>query len=137
MVTGKIGRNIEKIIESVSSWFLNIYKIQTIFNTLDTIPKLYYENGKKLENFRGNIKLENISFSYPQKPTIKVLKNLSLEIKEQSVVALTGGSGSGKTTLVEIIQRIYDIDEGRITVDGVDVKEIDIKWMHQHVGIVT
>ncbi len=74
--------------------------------------------------------MENISFSYPQKPTIKVIKNLSLEIKEQSVVALTGESGSGKTTLIEIIQRIYDIDEGLITVDGVDIKGIDIKWMH-------
>lgn len=81
------------------------------------------------------IKLENISFTYPgnDKPT---LKNINLEIKPYQKIALVGYNGAGKTTLTNLILRLYDVTEGRITVDGTDIREWDIPSYHENYAAV-
>ncbi len=81
------------------------------------------------------IKLENVSFTYPNndKPT---LKNINLEIKPYQKIALVGYNGAGKTTLTNLLLRLYDVTEGRITVDGTDIKEWDIPSYHKNYAAV-
>ena len=72
------------------------------------------------------IKFENVTFTYPSRPGRPVLKGFDLTIEPGQSVALVGPSGCGKSTVVQLLSRFYDVDEGRITVDGVDVREMDV-----------
>lgn len=72
--------------------------------------------------FEGNIRFRNVSFSYPSRKEVKVLENVSFEIKSGETVAIVGASGSGKSSLVGLIERFYEVDEGCIELDGVDLR---------------
>jgi len=110
---------------------------QAIFRLIDAKPKVDVDaGGKKNEKVKGSISLKNIQFSYPNRPNIKIFNNLSLDIEPGKVVALVGESGGGKSTVVSMLERFYDPDEGQVVVDGVDLREFDLKWWRQQVGLV-
>lgn len=88
----------------------------------------------KMKSFEREIIFENVSFAYEDK---LVLKNINLKIKKGEKIAIVGPTGSGKTTLVNLIPRFYDPIEGKILIDGIDVKEMDIKSLRMHIGMVT
>ncbi|CAL8095688.1 unnamed protein product [Calicophoron daubneyi] len=92
--------------------------------------------GKVLDHFEGNITLENVTFAYPTRPDITVLKNFNLHLKSGQTVALVGPSGSGKSTIVHLLQRFYDPMEGQINFEGVDIKELDLKTLRNQIGVV-
>ncbi len=95
------------------------------------------ENPIELTDAKGDIEFENVSFSYPTGDTGKgVLKNLSLKIPSGKTIALVGPSGGGKTTLCNLIPRFYEIDEGKITLDGKDITTLSRKSLRQNIGIV-
>ncbi len=89
------------------------------------------------EKIVGNITFKNVNFSYPTRPNVQVLKDFNLEIKPGQAVALVGASGSGKSTIVGLLERFYEADSGEIFLDGVEIKEIDPRWLHRNIGIVT
>lgn len=91
-------------------------------------------NGNRIENFRKQLKLENISFSYEQEP---VLRNFDLTVPKGKTVALVGQSGSGKSTLANLVTRFYDVDSGRITLDGTDIRMVTKTSLRQLMGLVT
>ncbi len=70
--------------------------------------------GKIPEKFVGHIEFKNVSFFYPQRPDVQILKNFSMEIMPGETVAVVGPSGSGKSTVVQLIQRMYDPTEGQV-----------------------
>lgn len=82
----------------------------------------------------GKIKFENVSFSYVENE--KVLKNFNLEIEPGQKIALVGATGSGKTTIVNLLMRFYEIDEGRITIGGIDIRDIDKSSLRRNLAIV-
>lgn len=82
---------------------------------------------------RGEVEFCGVSFAYADKP---VLKDFSMRVEAGKTVALVGPSGGGKTTVCHLIPRFYDIDEGKITVDGVDIKNIDLHSLRKNIGIV-
>ena len=82
----------------------------------------------------GVIAFENVSFSYV--PGERVLKNISFRVEPGQRVALVGATGSGKTTIVNLLLRFYDVDEGRITIDGVDIREMDLAKLRELFGLV-
>jgi ATP-binding cassette subfamily B protein len=82
----------------------------------------------------GEVAFQDVTFSYVSGPT--VLQNLDLRLRAGEAVALVGATGSGKTTIARLIPRFYDIDDGRITIDGVDVRDVDVSDLRQNVGIV-
>jgi ATP-binding cassette subfamily B protein len=82
----------------------------------------------------GAIAFENVSFSYV--PGERVLKNISFRVEPGQRVALVGATGSGKTTIVNLLLRFYDVDEGRITIDGVDIREMDLATLRELFGLV-
>ncbi len=97
----------------------------------DVLPS---PNPVRMENIEGEIALENVTFSYePNKP---VLKNINLHIKKGEMIGLVGHSGAGKSTITNIITRLYDVEEGRITIDGVNIKDIHPDDLHRRIGMV-
>jgi subfamily B ATP-binding cassette protein MsbA len=106
-----------------------------VFELLDTTADIRDADGAvPLRGISHAIKFEDASFKYEDE---MVLKDINLEVKAGEVVALVGVSGAGKTTLVNLIPRFYDIGEGRITIDGTDIRTLTIKSLREHIGIVT
>lgn len=96
--------------------------------------KVQVEGNKTLEGkIRGKIDFNNVTFKYDQK---EVIKDLSLTIEPKNVVALVGPSGSGKTTLGQLVGRFWDVEEGSITIDGVNIKEIKMEELMDQVSFV-
>jgi ATP-binding cassette subfamily B protein len=92
------------------------------------------EDAKPLEVTKGEVKLENVSFSYND--VKEVLKGIDLDIRPGETVAIVGHSGGGKTTLCQLIPRFYDVTGGRITIDGTDIRDVTKSSIRQNVGIV-
>ena len=108
-----------------------------ICEIIDYIPKINTEGGQELEKYcRGEITLNEVKFHYPTKKEVQVLKGVSLKIEQNKVVALVGHSGCGKSSIISMIERFYDPVEGKVELDGVDIKELNPKWYHQQIAIV-
>jgi subfamily B ATP-binding cassette protein MsbA len=109
---------------------------ERLFEFLDTPAEIRQRPGaREFTGFRDRIRFENVSFAYvPGEP---VLEDVSFEVAPGEVVALVGPSGAGKTTLVDLLARFYDPTAGRITVDGVDLREYDVRSLRSRFGIVT
>ncbi len=108
---------------------------ERIFEILDTSPDVQDKPGaKELHEIDGRITFEHVSFSYDNRTV--VLKDISLEIASGEVLALVGPSGSGKSTLFSLIPRFYDPTEGRVLLDGHDLRDITQYSLREHIGIV-
>ena len=90
-----------------------------------------------LENVRGDVRFDNVSFSYESDDEKLVIKNLDLKIESGTTVALVGPSGGGKTTICNLIPRLYDADSGVISIDGHDVKDIRLSSLRSEIGMVS
>jgi len=114
----------------------NIPSIGRIFEILDVVPEIAdAPDCINFEEFKSDITFENADFSYKDSDE-KVLKNINLVAKKGETVALVGNSGGGKSTLVNLIPRFFDVTGGKITIDGIDVKNYKIKSLRKKIGIV-
>ncbi|GAB2214361.1 hypothetical protein Droror1_Dr00018704 [Drosera rotundifolia] len=111
----------------------------SVFTIMDRKSKIdpSDESGKTLDNLKGAIELHHVSFRYPTRPEVKIFHDLSLVIHEGTTVALVGESGSGKSTVISLLQRFYDPDSGCITLDGIKIKQFQLKWLRQQMGLVS
>jgi len=108
--------------------------LERIYDILDEEPEITsIENAKSFE-VKGNIKIDNIVFGYHSYEP--VLDGFSLEVKAGEMIGLVGSSGCGKSTLINLIMRLYDVDDGAIYVDGVNIKDINVQNYHSQVGVV-
>ncbi|NXB08943.1 ABCBB protein, partial [Cnemophilus loriae] len=109
-----------------------------IFETIDKKPTIdcMSEDGYKLDKVRGEIEFHNVTFNYPSRPDIKILDNLNMVIKAGETTAFVGASGAGKSTTIQLIQRFYDPADGMITLDGHDLRSLNIQWLRSQIGIV-
>ncbi|CAH1787977.1 unnamed protein product [Owenia fusiformis] len=110
-----------------------------IFNIIDNVPKIdsNSEEGLKPRGVIGNIEFKNIYFRYPSRPDVQVLNGMNLKVSVGQTVALVGSSGCGKSTSVALMQRFYDPLSGDITIDGNNIRDLNVKWLRQHIGIVS
>ncbi|KAM9386940.1 ATP-dependent translocase ABCB1-like [Phaethornis superciliosus] len=110
----------------------------TVFNIIDNEPKIdsYSESGHKPDHIQGNLEFQNVYFNYPSRPDVEILKGLNLKISSGQTVALVGGSGCGKSTTVQLIQRFYDPKEGTVTIDGQDIKTLNVRYLREIIGVV-
>ncbi|NXU20405.1 MDR1 protein, partial [Pardalotus punctatus] len=109
-----------------------------VFNIIDNEPQIdsYSETGYKPDHIKGNLEFKNVYFNYPSRPDVEVLKGLNLKINSGQTVALVGGSGCGKSTTVQLIQRFYDPKEGTVTIDGQDIKTLNVRYLREVIGVV-
>ncbi len=109
-----------------------------IFNILKTQPNI--KNcvaPKKLsDKTEGNITFDNVTFSYPSKPNIATLKNITFEIKKGETIAIVGHSGAGKSTIFNLLLRFYNTSFGDILIDGIKIKDIDLSHLRSLFGLV-
>ena len=95
------------------------------------------EEGEKPEKFDSTIEIKGVTFAYPTRPDIKVMEDFSLDIEVGKTYALVGPSGCGKSTIIQLILRFYDPLSGEVLVGGRDVRELNTRWLRQHIGVVS
>jgi ABC-type multidrug transport system fused ATPase/permease subunit len=106
-----------------------------IFQTLDTKPLVNDRpNAIALPTVRGDVRYEDVWFEY--EPGQPVIKGVNLDVKAGQMVAFVGTSGSGKTTMINLLQRHYDVTAGSLTIDGHDLRDVQLKSVRQQVGVV-
>ena len=124
----------------MSGWLVNSYARaasagERMFEILDAkSPVLEKKNAIVMPRPTGHVSFENVSFSYDGKR--EVLRNLNIKARPGEVIALLGGPGSGKTSIINLLPRFYDPTQGRILVDGIDVREYSLKSLRENVGVV-
>ena len=124
---------LESIANGMSMMQNTFASARRVYEFLD-LPEMPEDGKGKLEKLSGNVKMENVCFSYvPDKPLIK---NLSIDVKAGQKVAIVGPTGGGKTTIVNLLMRFYDIDSGKIFIDGKDIYEIPKSDLRAMFGMV-
>lgn len=123
-------RQLGRILTDLGKMLVSLERIEEILDN----PKEEIKSNEMTPQIKGHIKFENVSFGYEGEN--KVLKNISFEVKQGETIAIMGQTGSGKSSLVHLLARLYDYNSGSIKVDGVELKDIQKKWIRKHVGIV-
>ncbi|GAA5912585.1 hypothetical protein JCM5296_000742 [Sporobolomyces johnsonii] len=110
-----------------------------IFATIEREPVIDSASpaGLKPDTVEGTIELTNVDFIYPSRPAVQVLYGFSGTFPRGKMTALVGGSGSGKSTIIGLMERFYDPVSGSITLDGVELKELNVKWLRNQTGLVS
>ncbi len=127
---------IRRIIEFTEQFQRGMTGVERFLQIVDADIEIFDDpDAEDIVNPVGDIVFENVSFEYPDDHN-QVFKNLNLEIRAGEKIAFVGPSGGGKTTLCNLIPRFYDITDGKITLDGRDIKKITLKSLRQSIGIV-
>jgi ATP-binding cassette subfamily B protein len=128
-------RPIEKINAVIESYPKGIAGFRRYLEVLDTEPEIADKpNAAAVESVQGNISFNNVTFGY--EPGRNILTDIQLTIKAGETVAFVGPSGAGKTTICSLLPRFYDVQEGSITVDGMDIRDMKLQSLRKHIGIV-
>lgn len=128
-------RPIEKINAVIESYPKGIAGFKRYLEIMDTEPEIAdAPDAISLSAVRGDIRFEGVTFGY--EPNRPILNHISLSIRAGETVAFVGPSGAGKTTICSLLPRFYEVDQGRITVDGIDIRNIKLHSLRKHIGIV-
>uniref|UniRef100_A0A7M4FAM3 Multidrug resistance protein 1-like n=1 Tax=Crocodylus porosus TaxID=8502 RepID=A0A7M4FAM3_CROPO len=129
---GQASPNLESVANARGAAY-EVYKIINKPRLIDSSDK----EGYKPERLIGEIEFKNIHFSYPSRPDIRILSGLSLKVQTGKTIALVGSSGCGKSTTIQLLQRFYDPVQGEITLDGRDIRTLNVRWLRENIGIVS
>lgn len=94
-------------------------------------------SGICLPSVKGDIKLREVDFAYPARPDVPIFSKLCFHIQAGRTAALVGESGSGKSTVIQLIERFYDPQSGEVSLDGIDIKLMQVRWLRQQIGLVS
>lgn len=110
----------------------------SIFAIIDRVPPIDSSSneGRVPDEMKGKISFKNIHFHYPSRPDVKILQGISFDVTPGQTVALVGASGCGKSTCIQLLQRFYDPLSGSITIDGNEIRELNIGWLREQMGVV-
>lgn len=126
-----------QFMNNIVGWWSNcMAAAQRIFEIQDAVPDVAERPGAvTLPAMKGDIEVDNVTFGYePNKP---ILKQVSLRARPGQMIGIVGHSGAGKSTLVNLVSRLYDVTEGEIRIDGVNVKDLSTASLRRHIGIVS
>ncbi|GMI80686.1 P-glycoprotein 20, ATP-binding cassette B20 [Hibiscus trionum] len=112
--------------------------LTSVFEIIERVPKIEPDDNSALKppNVYGSIELKNVDFCYPSRPEMLVLSNFSLKVNGGQTLAVVGVSGSGKSTIISLIERFYDPVAGQVLLDGRDLKQYNLRWLRNHLGLV-
>ncbi|CAF3927878.1 unnamed protein product, partial [Rotaria sordida] len=112
---------------------------EAFFDLFDRKPAIDNTSteGQELVDFRGEIKFDRVKFIYPTRPASIILDEFELNIKPSQRVALVGTSGCGKSTIIQLLERFYDVTSGRLLLDGIDIRQLNLNWVRSHFGLVS
>ena len=108
-----------------------------IFKTIERVPKIKNVGKRHISEIRtGDITFEGVTFCYPTRPDMLILNNFNLTIKAGNSIALVGPSGCGKSTIIGLVQRLYEPVDGKVMIDGIDIREFDLYEYRSMFGVV-
>lgn len=118
------------------NWFMRGYSGgMRIFSVMDTQPIITDKPGaKSLTDVRGHVRFEHVSFAYGSGP--EVLHDINIDAQPGQIIALLGATGNGKSTVLNLLPRFYDPTKGRITLDGIDLRDLTLESLRRNVGLV-
>lgn len=135
MVSTLLG-SIRQIVQFSEQFQRGITGVERFTEIMSIQPEVLDEtNAKDVQNVTGDIEFKNVSFSYSDEAN-EVLHGINLKIANGQTVAIVGPSGGGKTTICNLIPRFYEIDNGEITIDGINVNNFTLKSLRDHIGVV-
>ncbi|XP_010905015.1 ABC transporter B family member 11 [Elaeis guineensis] len=110
-----------------------------MFQTINRKPEIdaYDASGKMPDDIEGDIEFRDVYFSYPARPDEQIFRGFSLFIENGTTVALVGESGSGKSTVISLVERFYDPQAGEVLIDGMNIKEYQLRWLRGKIGLVS
>lgn len=110
-----------------------------VFQLLDRKPLIDANpsTGLKVNEVQGNVDVQDAEFHYPTRPNIQILKRLQLSIKKGESIALVGESGCGKSTVIQLIQRLYDLENGKIEIEDQNIEALNLPWLRSRLGLVS
>uniref|UniRef100_A0A8C1W013 ATP-binding cassette sub-family B member 5 n=1 Tax=Cyprinus carpio TaxID=7962 RepID=A0A8C1W013_CYPCA len=129
---GQGAPNLESIAKARGAAY-EVYKTIDMPRPIDSSSN----EGHKPDHVIGDIEFKNIHFSYPSRKDVKILQEMSLKIPHGKTIALVGASGCGKSTTIQLLQRFYDPDSGEVTLDGHDIRSLNVCWLRENMGIVS
>ncbi|KRW98087.1 P-loop containing nucleoside triphosphate hydrolase [Pseudocohnilembus persalinus] len=132
------GMNIGQATPCLEKFSLGQTAAYKVLKVIDNQPKISpsLHKGETIKNLKGEISFNDVEFTYPTKQDVQVLKKINFKIQPGKKTALVGESGCGKSTCMQLVERFYDADKGSVTVDGVDIKKLNLAWYRENVGYV-
>lgn len=131
----QFSRPINEISNQVNVIMSALAGAERVFRVMDEEPETKNDTNKiKLEKVKGDVVVNNVTFGYT--PDKMILKNISMYAHPGQKIALVGSTGAGKTTIINLLTRFYDVDEGEITIDGIDIRDIERDSLRKNIAMV-
>jgi ATP-binding cassette subfamily B protein len=130
----QFSRPINELSQQLTNIMSALAGAERVFDVMDQEPEKDEGKKLKLDNIRGDVVIEGVTFGY--NPDKTILKDVSIYAHPGQKIALVGSTGAGKTTITNLITRFYDINKGKITIDGVDIKDIDLDCLRENIAMV-
>ena len=127
-------RPLRQIADKFNTLQMGMVAATRVFNVLDTTSQIDDTGTHIAEHFKGNIKFDKVYFSYVEDE--EVLKGISFDVKAGDTVAIVGATGAGKSTIINLLNRFYEIKDGVISVDGIDIKEVTLSSLRTQIAVV-
>jgi ATP-binding cassette, subfamily B (MDR/TAP), member 1 len=129
---GLVGPNAKAVVAEATA-------AKKIFTALDKPTRISSgsDEGEKPSSIEGTLCFDRVSFVYPTRPDVNVLKNFDLTIPARKTTALVGASGCDKSTIIELIQRLYDPSDGNVSLDGRPLPSLSLRWLRSNIGVVS
>ena len=137
LYTTFIGASFGGIAEMYAQIQKAVGATERVFELLDEVPEdINSTSNPTIEKIQGNVVFQNVSFSYPSRPEIQVLKDVNFEVNFGQKIAIVGPSGAGKSTIASLLLRFYNIDKGQISIDRKDINDFQLEQLRGNMSIV-
>ena len=134
MMVPMMFRPLNQIANKFNTLQMGMVAADRVFKVLDTTSNIQDHGEDTIENIKGDLEFADVKFSYVENEP--VLKGISFKVMAGDTIAIVGSTGAGKSTIVNLLNRLYDIDSGKITIDSKDIRTIELKSLRQNIAVV-